>query len=190
MSLLILLVVAVIIVAFWSYLIYASLIRKRNKAQEAFYSIDVQLKKRYDLIPNILTIAQKYMEHEREVLEEVTKLRTQVIGLSSSFENIDRKIALDGEIVKKMGQIMVTLENYPQLKADKTMLVAMQTYNEVEEHIAAARRFYNSAANELKNVVEIFPSSLMARMLNIKTVDFIKATEQERRAIRANDFLK
>lgn len=190
MSLLILLVVVVIIVAFWSYLIYASLIRKRNKAQEAFYSIDVQLKKRYDLIPNILTIAQKYMEHEREVLEEVTKLRTQVIGLSSSFENIDRRIALDGEIVKKMGQIMVTLENYPQLKADKTMLVAMQTYNEVEEHIAAARRFYNSAANELKNVVEVFPSSLMARMLNIKTVDFIKATEQERRAIRANDILK
>ena len=190
MNSLTLLAIAVVVVVFWIYSIYTSVIRKRNKAQEAFSSIDVQLKKRYDLIPNILTIAQKYMEHERGIMEEVTKLRTQVMGLSSNFENIDRKIALDGEIAKKMGQIMVAVENYPQLKADQTMITAMQTYNEVEEHIAAARRFYNSAANELKNAVEIFPSSLFARMLNIKTVDFIKATEQERQPIKARDFLK
>lgn len=184
------LAVAAVVVVFWAYSIYVSVIKKRNKAQEAFSAIDVQLKKRYDLIPNILTIAQKYMEHERGIMEEVTKLRTQVMGLSSNFENIDRKIALDGEISKKMGQIMVAVENYPQLKADQTMITAMQTYNEVEEHIAAARRFYNSAANDLKNAVEIFPSSLVARMLNIKAVDFFKATEQERQAVKASDFLK
>lgn len=184
------LAVAAVVVVFWTYSIYASVIKKRNKADEAFSAIDVQLKKRYDLIPNILTIAQKYMEHERGIMEEVTKLRTQVMGLSSNFENIDRKIALDGEISKKMGQIMVAVENYPQLKADQTMITAMQTYNEVEEHIAAARRFYNSAANDLKNAVEIFPSSLVARMLNIKAVDFFKANEQERQAVNASDFLK
>ena len=190
MNSLTLLAIAVVVVVFWIYSIYASVIRKRNKAQEAFSSIDVQLKKRYDLIPNILTIAQKYMEHERGIMEEVTKLRTQVMGLSSNFENIDRKIALDGEIANKMGQIMVAVENYPQLKADQTMITAMQTYNEVEEHIAAARRFYNSAANDLKNVVEIFPSSLFARMLNIKAVDFIKATEQERQPVKASELFK
>lgn len=184
------LAVAAVVVVFWTYSIYVSVIKKRNKADEAFSAIDVQLKKRYDLIPNILTIAQKYMEHERGILEEVTKLRTQVMGLSSNFENIDRKIALDGEISKKMGQIMVAVENYPQLKADQTMITAMQTYNEVEEHIAAARRFYNSAANDLKNAIEIFPSSLVARMLNIKAVDFFKANEQERQAVNASDFLK
>ena len=184
------LAVAAVVVVFWTYSIYASVIKKRNKADEAFSAIDVQLKKRYDLIPNILTIAQKYMEHERGIMEEVTKLRTQVMGLSSNFENIDRKIALDGEISKKMGQIMVAVENYPQLKADQTMITAMQTYNEVEEHIAAARRFYNSAANDLKNAVEIFPSSLFARMLNIKAVDFFKANEQERQTVNASDFLK
>ena len=183
-------IVAGILVVFWMYSIYTSLIQKKNKTLEAFASIDVQLKKRYDLIPNILTIAQKYMEYERGVMEEVTKLRTQVMGLSSNFENIDRKISLDSEIAKKMGQIMVAVENYPQLKADRTMVTAMQTYNEVEEHIAASRRFYNSAANELKNAVEIFPSSLFARMLNIKAVDFIKATEQERQPVKASDFLK
>lgn len=190
MSSTMILAVAAVVVVFWTYSIYVSVIKKRNKADEAFSAIDVQLKKRYDLIPNILTIAQKYMEHERGIMEEVTKLRTQVMGLSSNFENIDRKIALDGEISKKMGQIMVAVENYPQLKADQTMITAMQTYNEVEEHIAAARRFYNSAANDLKNAVEIFPSSLVARMLNIKAVDFFKANEQERQAVNASDFLK
>ena len=165
-------IVAAVVVIGWAYSIYVSLIQKRNKTQEAFSSIDVQLKKRYDLIPNILTIAQKVME------------------LPSNFENIDRKIALDGEIAKKMGQIMVAVENYPQLKSDQTMITAMQTYNEVEEHIAAARRFYNSAALELKNAVEIFPSSFFARMMNIKPTDFFKAEEKERQAVNAADFLK
>ena len=183
-------IVALVVIVGWIYGIYASLIKKRNKAMEAFSSIDVQLKKRYDLIPNILTIAQKFMEHERGLMEEVTKLRTQVMGLPSNFENIDRKIALDGEIANKMGQIMVAVENYPQLKSDQTMVTAIQTYNEVEEHISAARRFYNSAAKELKNAVEIFPSSLIARMINVKAVDFFKAAEIERKPINAADFLK
>ena len=89
-----------------------------------------------------------------------------------------------------MGQIIVAAENYPQLKSDQTMVTAMQTYNVVEEHISAARRFYNSAANELKNAVEIFPSSFFARMLNIKAVDFFKIEEKERQPINAAEFLK
>ena len=190
MNSLTLLAIAVVVVVFWIYSIYASVIRKRNKAQEAFSSIDVQLKKRYDLIPNILTIAQKYMEHERGIMEEVTKLRTQVMGLSSKFENIDRKIALDGEIAKKMGQIMVAVENYPQLKADQTMITAMQTYNEVEEHIAAARRFYNSAVNDLNNSAEIFPSSIIANMIGVRPYPFFEANEVARQEIHASDYFK
>ena len=190
MSLTLIAIIVAAVVLFWVYGIYVSLIQKRNKTQEAFSAIDVQLKKRYDLIPNILTIAQKYMDHERGLMEEVTKLRTQVMGIPDGFENIDKKIALDTQIAQKMGQIMVAVENYPQVKADQTMITAMQTYNEVEEHIAAARRFYNSAANELKNAVEIFPSSLIARMINVKAVDFFKAEERERQAVNAADFLK
>lgn len=187
---LIIIVAVPLVLVMWVYGIYAGLIRKRNKAQEAFSAIDVQLKKRYDLIPNILTIAQKYMDHERGLMEEVTKLRTEVMSIASGFENIDRKIALDSQLAQKMGQIMVAVENYPQLKADQPMITAMQTYNEVEEHISAARRFYNSAANELKNAVEIFPSSFFARMMNIKPVDFFKADERERKSVNAADFLK
>lgn len=84
---------------------------------------------------------------------------------------------------------MINVENYPQLKSDATMVQAMQTYAEVEEHIAAARRFYNSAVNELNNAVEIFPSSAIAGMLNIKAKPFFEVQENERRPINASDIL-
>ena len=184
------LIVVAFIILIWLYGVYVSVIQKRNKVQEAFSSIDVQLKKRYDLIPNILTIAQKFMDHERGLIEDVTKLRTQAVSLSNDISNIDKKMQLSSEIADKMKQLIVAVENYPQLKSDATMVTAMQTYNEVEEHIAAARRFYNSAANDLKNAVEIFPSSLVASMVGVKAVSFFEATESERKSVNASDYLK
>ena len=89
-----------------------------------------------------------------------------------------------------MGQILVSVENYPQLKSDQTMVTAMQTYNEVEEHIAAARRFFNAAALDLKNAIEIFPSSIFAQMLNIKPTAFFTIEEKERQSINASDYFK
>ena len=189
LNLIILGVIALVIII-TLYSLYAGVIQKKNKVEEAFSSIDVQLKKRYDLIPNILTIAQKFMDHEKGLFEEVTKLRTQALSLSNNYGDIDKKITLDKEIMGKMGQIMVAVENYPQLKSDQTMINAMQTYNEVEEHIAAARRFYNSAAVELKNAVEIFPSSLIAMLLGIKAADFFKTDEAEKQPINASEYLK
>jgi len=183
-------IVVAVITFIYIYSLYVSVITKKNKVQEAFSSIDVQLKKRYDLIPNILTIAQKFMEHEKSLIEEVTRLRSQVVSINSNYNNIDKKIALDSEISKKMGQIIVAVEQYPQLKSDQTMLTAMQTYNEIEEHISAARRFYNSATNDLKNAVEIFPSSLIAKLCNIKAAEFFKIDEKERQSVNASDFLK
>jgi len=153
---------------------YVGVIRKKNKVEEAFGSIDVQLKKRYDSIPNILKIANKFMEHEKGLIEKVTELRTQVMQLPSNMNNMSKKIQLDSEIKGLMGQIMVAVENYPQLKSDQTMVIAMQTYNEVEEHIAAARRFYNSAVLELNNAVEIFPSSIIAAMVGARKQEFFK----------------
>lgn len=172
------------------YGIYVGLIKKKNKVAEAFSGIDVQLKKRYDLIPNLLTIAAKFMEHEKTLMTEVAGLRSQAMKLSSDMNNIKDKIALDKEITSKMGQILVSVENYPQLKADQPMMQAMQAYNEIEEHISAARRFYNSAVLELNNSVEIFPSSAVAALCNIKAQEFIQAEEAEKKAVSAADFLK
>ncbi len=172
------------------YSLYVQLIQKRNKVKEAMGGIDVQLEKRYDLIPNILTIAKKFMEHERGLMEEITKLRSQAAGLRSTADTISEKINLDNAISSRMGQLMVNVENYPQLKSDQTMIQAMQTYSEVEEHIAAARRFYNSAVNELNNAVEIFPSSMIAAMLGIRSYPFFEAKEAARNAVSASDYLK
>lgn len=179
------LLVASAIVVIGPYLIYVQLIKKKNKVKEAEGSVDVQLKKRYDLIPNILTIAKKFMEHERSLIEDITKLRTQ----AAKANEMSEKIKLDNAIKGKMEQLMINVENYPQLKSDATMVQAMQTYAEVEEHIAAARRFYNSAVNELNNAVEIFPSSAIAGMLNIKAKPFFEVQENERRPINASDIL-
>ncbi len=183
-------IVAVVVLAIL-YGIYYSLIQKKNKAKEAFSSIDVQLKKRYDLIPNVLFIANKFMEHERGLLEDITKLRAQAAKIPADLNNAAQKLDLDANIAGKMGQLMVAVENYPQLKSDQTMIQAMQTYNEQEEHIAAARRFYNSAVLELNNAVEIFPSSMVAAMLNIKQLPFFEVkNEQEREAIDASKYFK
>ena len=179
------LLVAAAIVVIGPYLIYVQLIKKKNKVKEAEGSVDVQLKKRYDLIPNILIIAKKFMEHERSLIEDITKLRTQ----AAKANEMSEKIKLDNAIKGKMEQLMINVENYPQLKSDATMVQAMQTYAEVEEHIAAARRFYNSAVNELNNAVEIFPSSVIAGMLNIKAKPFFEVQENERRPINASDIL-
>lgn len=177
-----------VVVIFWAYNLYVSVIKKKNKVIEAFSGISVQLKKRYDLIPNILTIANKFMEHEKGLMEEVTALRTKAMSLPNDLDSLGKKLALDAEIKSKMGQIMVAVENYPQLKSDQTMMTAMQTYNEIEEHIAAARRFYNSAVLELNNAVEIFPSSMIAGMLNIRKQEFFQVDEAETKPINAADY--
>ena len=183
-------IVLVLMLLVGGYAIYVSVVQKKNKAVEAFRSIDVQLQKRYDLIPNILTMASKFMEHERGLFEKVTELRTQAMQLPADMDNIGKKVQLDSEIKGLMGQIMVAVENYPQLKSDQTMMTAMQTYNEVEEHIAAARRFYNAAVLELNNAVEIFPSSIFAAMVGAKKQEYFQADDAARKAVNAADFLK
>lgn len=190
----IILIVAVLVVLLLLliplYTMYVSLIQKKNKVKESMGGIDVQLKKRYDLIPNILVIANKFMEHERGLITEITNLRTQASNLRADRDTISKKLDLDTQIANKMGQLMVNVENYPQLKSDQTMIQAMQTYSEVEEHIAAARRFYNSAVNDLNNSVEIFPSSVIASALNIKAYPFFEVEESAKKSVNAADFFR
>lgn len=170
------------------YNIYVNLIKLKNTVEEAMSGVDIQLKKRYDLIPNILTIANKFMAHERGLIEEITRLRSQAAAIKADQNTIVQKMELDKQITGKMDQLMVNVENYPQLKSDQTMMQAMQTYSEVEEHIAASRRFYNSAAKELKNAVEIFPSSVFASAMGISAYPFFEASANDRNAVNAAEY--
>lgn len=185
-----LVVISVLVLVFGGmlYSCYVNVVKSKNQVLEALSGIDVQLRKRYDLIPNILTIAQKFMEHEKEIFSKITELRTQAANAKlGSKEKFAAENALDTE----MKALMVNVENYPTLKSDATMVQAMQTYNEVEEHISAARRFYNSALKELKNAVEIFPSSMFAGSAgDVKNLSFYEADPISRQPVKASDILK
>ena len=184
---LIAILVVLALVAIWLYSLYAGVIRNKNSVREALSGIDIQLKKRHDLVPNILTMAKKFMEHENEIFTKVTELRTQAMKAPSGSKE---KFVAEGLLDKLMGKIMVSVENYPQLKSDVTMVQAMQTYNEVEEHISAARRFYNSALTQLRNSVMIFPGSLFAGLAAEEmNYSYFEAAEAEKEPVDASAYL-
>lgn len=131
------------------------------------------------------------MEHEKSLLTEITELRTQVTSSynTGDADEIKQHLVAAERLNSKMGQLMLSVENYPELKSDNTMLQAMQTYNEVEAHISAARRFYNAAVPELNNAVEIFPGSIIASMVSVNAMPFYEAGEADKAPINADDYL-
>ena len=176
--------------ALYLYFLYIGLIKKRNKLKEASADVDVQLKKRYDLIPNILSMAAKFMEHEKTLLSDIVRLRSEAMAQNFSAHPSER-MKIEGALEDKLKSFWVNVENYPDLKSNQTMVQAMQTFNDVEEHIAAARRFYNAAVTDLKNAVEIFPSSMVAVLVGIKAdMPFFAAPEKAKERIDAKDFFK
>jgi LemA protein len=183
---LVIIFIALAIFYFW----YVTLASRRNKVQEALSGVDVQLKKRYDLIPNILKIAKKFMEHESELFSQVVKLREKI---SEDYNKNDSSAVQEylknsAALSSSMGSFIAKMENYPELKSSQNMLQAQQSYNEVEAEIAAARRFYNSAINSLRNAM-IFPGNIIALITRIKTMPFYEAEESAKAEIDAAKFL-
>ena len=180
-----------IVVALLFYAQYVRLIVVRNKVRESASDIDVQLKKRYDLIPNMLQMAAKFMEHEKSLMTELTELRTKAMA-STFVASPKEKMEMESLLNQKLGEFRVSLENYPDLKSNQTMITAMQSMNEVEEHISAARRFYNSNVNALKNAVEIFPGNIVAMLVgvNYKDTPFFEVSEVEKQPINSKDYFK
>ena len=177
----------VVVFVFYFYSLYVSIIKNKNTTLEALSGIDVQLRKRYDLIPNLLTIAKKFMEHENELFEKIVSLRSQAINSKlGSKEKFEAEAALDSQLKA----LMVNVENYPTLKSDATMEQAMKTYNEVEENIAASRRFYNSALTQLKNSIEIFPGCLFASCAGeVGSFSYFETDAKSREPINASQYL-
>lgn len=163
--------------AFAAIFLYNGLIRKKNAADNAFFSMDVQLKKRYDLIPQLVDTVKGYMQHERELLLNLTKLRQQVLDNSISP---NEKVGLDNAINEAVRQVVVQVENYPDLKASQNFLQLQRSINETEEQLAASRRFYNSAVNDYHNGIEQFPSSLMASWAGMKHRNFFSISEEQK----------
>jgi LemA protein len=188
MEILIVAAVLLIIPYFW----YVSIIGRKNKVLEALGGIDAQLTKRHDLLPNVFTLAQKFMTHERTLLEEITALRQQAqagVGAKNA-SSVKEHLQLEANLSGKLGQFFALAENYPDLKSDTTILEAQRACTEVEENLSAARRFYNNAVTVLNNSVQIFPGSLIAKMAGVEAYPFYTAEEAHRKPINAADFLK
>jgi LemA protein len=178
-SLIILIVIAVILV-----LMYNSLVSKKNQVENIFAGVDAVLKKRYDLIPNLIASVSKYMEHEKSLLEKVTKLRSDANKPNISDE---QKIKLDAQVSSALGSIMIAVENYPDLKANENVMHLQHSLNEVEEQISAARRAYNQAVTDYNNAIEMIPTNFMANAMHYTRKAVFETVESERKNVNVKE---
>lgn len=168
--------IIVLVIVFILILIRNAMVRKRNKVKTAFSSLDVMLKKRYDVMPNLASMVQKYMAHESELLTKLTELRTK----AQETKDIDESIELNNEIDSMMKKINLSIENYPDLKSNQNLLHMQATLNEIEEQISAARRTYNAHVESYNTYVEMFPMNILACILRVKKFKQFEISNEER----------
>ena len=171
--------VAILVIG--AILTYNNLIGARNAVENAFGTIDVMLKKRYDLLPNLIEVAKTYMKHENEIFTNLASLRARATTATTT----DEKVVLENEISGAMKNLMVSVENYPELKASEQFTMLQRSWNETEEQISAARRAYNAAVTAYNNAVEKFPSNIFANMFGHKRKAVFVIAETERQNISA-----
>ena len=175
MPLLALLIIPVAIVLF-VIIVYNSLAAKRANVQNAFAGIDVQLKKRCDLVPNLVSSVKAYMKHESGTLEKLTELRTRAAAATDPVE----RLSLDRELSGALKNVMVQVEAYPDLKSSANMMQLQRTLNEIEEQISAARRAYNAAVTEYNLAIRIFPNNIFAGMFGHTGATLYEAAPEDR----------
>ena len=171
-----LIVIAVLII--WIIIMYNSLISAKLKVDNAWSQIDVQLQRRFDLIPNFVETVKGYAKHEQETLTNVIELRQ---GMS-----VSEKANASKEMDALMGKVNVLVENYPDLKANTTYIELQRSIVDCEEHLQAARRLYNSNVTEFNKLLVVFPSSVVAGMKNLTKQDFFEVEEEKKQDVKIN----
>jgi LemA protein len=154
--------------------LYNRLVRLRNNREQAFADVDVQLKQRHDLIPQLVDSVKGYMGHERGVLTDITEARSNAMKAST----INEKIVAENKLSTALDGLKVSLEAYPDLKASQNFMDLQNEISDVENKIAAARRFFNSATKELNVATELFPSNLIATLFNFKREPMFELADQ------------
>jgi LemA protein len=175
-----LIVLAIIVVAVLFVVgIYNSLIRLRNQVKNAWSQIDVQLKRRHDLIPNLVETAKGYMKHERETLDSVTQARSKAVGAGS----VGEKASAEGALSGALGRFMLVVENYPDLKANQNFLALQEELTSTENKIGFARQSYNDQVLFYNNKIQMFPSNIIAGMFNFKAEEFFELEDEAEREV-------
>ncbi len=184
--------VLIVAVVFWAVASYNRLVGQRNEFKNAFAQIDVQLKRRYDLIPNLVETARKYIAHERETLEAVVKARNSAVSAHaaaatdpSNPEAMRQLAAAEGGLSGALGRLFAVAEAYPDLKANQTMMQLTEELTSTENRIAFARQAFNDSVMTYNNAVQQFPSNFIAGAFSFQPAELLKATEsdEERKAV-------
>ncbi|MDO8504213.1 MAG: LemA family protein [bacterium] len=171
------------VIIFWLVVTYNRLITLRNRMKEAWADIDVQLKRRYDLIPNLVETVKGYASHESGVFEKVTEARTRAMGAQTLKEKGEAENILAGTLKT----LFAVSENYPQLRASENFLELQRELTDTEDKVQAARRFYNGNVLELNNKIQSFPTNIIAGMFNFKQGEFFEIEEAvAREPVRVN----
>lgn len=167
--------IVVVVILLWVIGIYNKFIRLRTRSEEAWSDIDVQMKRRYDLIPNLVDTVKGYAAHEKETLQNVTEARTKAMGAQSIEEHAQAENMLTGALKS----LFAVSESYPDLKANENFLELQRELTDTENKIQAARRFYNTNVRDLNIGVETFPASIVANMFKFEKKDFFELDESE-----------
>lgn len=192
---LIVLLVIVLLIVFWAVGAYNRLVSLRNQFKNAFAQIDVQLKRRYDLIPNLVETARAYMKHERETLEAVIAARNQAVtanakaaGDPSDAAAMQQMSAAEGMLNSSLGKMFALSESYPDLKANQNMMQLTEELTSTENRIAFARQAYNDGVMQYNISLEQFPGSIVAGMFAFRPAELLQATEspEERKAVKVS----
>lgn len=168
----------------WVIGVYNGLVGARNKVKEAWAQVDVQLKRRFDLIPNLMETVKGYMSHERETLEAVTQARAAISGAGSMPDRLSAEAGMSAAL----GRLMMVSEAYPDLKASANFMSLQEELSSTENKISFARQFYNETVMKMNNAVQMFPGSVIAGMFNFKEEDFFELTDETQREAPKVDF--
>jgi LemA protein len=164
----------------WAIITYNGLVTRRNETKNSWSQIDVQLKRRYDLIPNLVETVKGYMKHERETLEAVIRARQTCVDLKNAG-NIAELVKADGALTQSLRGLFAVAESYPDLKANQNMLSLQEELKTTENRVGFARQAYNDAVMRLNNAIEMFPASIIAGMGNFKQAVFFEVEAGEER---------
>ena len=173
-----------VVLGFWLVAIYNGLVRKRNLVEEGWSGIEVQLKRRSNLIPNIVETVKGYVGHERGVLEKVTELR----GQSLQGGTPGQRGAVENALGGALGKLLAVAEGYPDLKASQNFMGLQESLSEVEEQIQLARRYYNGAVRDLNISIQSFPANLVAGKFGFQEAEFFELEDQADRAVPKVNF--
>lgn len=177
-------IIVLVIIAFVFFAIYNSMVGKKNQVEYAFASIDTLLKKRYDLIPNLVATVKQYAKHESETLINITQLRAKAL---SSGASADEKVQLNNQISRALSGIQIAVEAYPDLKANDNFIQLQKSLNEIEEQISAARRAFNSSVTDYNNAIEMVPTNVVAKMMNYQRRALFEIPETERQNVNVGN---